>query len=61
VTTNKARELRPNVVLVGTLDTKGKEYAYFRSKVEVLEVDTDINDPQRALAMAQRLHEFVGQ
>jgi uncharacterized protein (UPF0261 family) len=30
-----------------------------RSKVEVHEVDADINDPQFALAMAERLHELV--
>jgi uncharacterized protein (UPF0261 family) len=30
-----------------------------RSKVEVHEVDIDINDPQFALAMAERLHELV--
>jgi uncharacterized protein (UPF0261 family) len=30
-----------------------------RSKVEVHEVDTEINDPQFALAMAERLHELV--
>ncbi len=29
------------------------------SKVEVHEVDADINDPQLALAMAERLHELV--
>ena len=33
--TNKARERRPTVVLVGTLDTKGKEYAYFRERVQL--------------------------
>ena len=30
-----------------------------RSKVEVHEVDADINDPEFALAMAERLHELV--
>ena len=30
-----------------------------RSKVEVHEVDADINDTQFALAMAERLHELV--
>jgi len=30
-----------------------------RSKVEVHEVDADVNDPQFALAMAERLHELV--
>jgi uncharacterized protein (UPF0261 family) len=30
-----------------------------RSKVEVREVDAEINDPQFALAMAERLHELV--
>ena len=30
-----------------------------RSKVEVHEVDAEINDPQFALAMAERLHELV--
>ena len=30
-----------------------------RSNVEVHEVDADINDPQFALAMAERLHELV--
>jgi uncharacterized protein (UPF0261 family) len=30
-----------------------------RSKVEVHEVDTELNDPQFALAMAERLHELV--
>ena len=30
-----------------------------RSKVELHEVDAEINDPQFALAMAERLHELV--
>ena len=30
-----------------------------RSTVEVHEVDAEINDPQFALAMAERLHELV--
>ena len=30
------------------------------SKVEVHEVDADVNDPQFALAMANRLHELIG-
>jgi uncharacterized protein (UPF0261 family) len=32
-----------------------------RSKVEVREVDADINDPQFALALAHRLHELVSE
>jgi uncharacterized protein (UPF0261 family) len=47
LTTHKARERRPGVVLVGTLDTKGKEYAYFRERIrergaDVLLVDAGI-------------------
>jgi uncharacterized protein (UPF0261 family) len=47
MTTNKARESRPTVVLVGTLDTKGREYAYFRERIrergaDVLLVDAGI-------------------
>jgi uncharacterized protein (UPF0261 family) len=47
MTTNKARERRATVVLVGTLDTKGKEYAYFRERIRecgvgVLLVDAGI-------------------
>ena len=30
------------------------------SKVEVHELDTDVNDPEFALAMANRLHELIG-
>ena len=30
------------------------------SKVEVHEVDADVNDPEFALAMANRLHELIG-
>ena len=30
-----------------------------RSKVELHEVDADINDPRFALALAERLHELV--
>ena len=45
--TNKARERRPTVVLVGTLDTKGKEYAFLRERIrecgaDVLLVDAGI-------------------
>jgi uncharacterized protein (UPF0261 family) len=29
------------------------------SKVEVHELDTDVNDPSFALAMANRLHELI--
>ena len=44
----KARERRPTVVLVGTLDTKGKEYAYLRDRirergVEALLVDAGMS------------------
>jgi len=31
------------------------------SKVEVHEVDQDVNDPEFALAMANRLHELIGE
>jgi uncharacterized protein (UPF0261 family) len=49
MTTSKARERCPTVVLVGTLDTKGKEYAYLRERirergVDVLLVDAGILD-----------------
>jgi uncharacterized protein (UPF0261 family) len=30
-----------------------------RSRVELHEVDADVNDPEFALAMAERLHELV--
>lgn len=44
---SKGRERSPTVVLVGTLDTKGKEYAYLRDRirdsgVEVLLIDGGI-------------------
>ncbi len=40
----------PTVLLIGTLDTKGHEYAYLRDRlladgVDVLVVDVGINDP----------------
>ena len=46
-TTSEAREGRPTVVLVGTLDTKGHEYAFLRDRireqgVEVLLIDAGI-------------------
>ena len=44
MTTNKARERRPTVVLVGTLDTKGKEYAYFRELIRECGVDVLLID-----------------
>ena len=31
------------------------------SKVEVHEVEQDVNDPAFALAMANRLHELIGE
>src|SRR4029453_5768593 len=43
--------MRPTVVLLGTLDTKGTEYDYFRrclaeAEVDVILVDTGIHEPQ---------------
>ena len=43
--------MRPTVVLLGTLDTKGTEYDYFRrclaeADVDVMLVDTGIHEPQ---------------
>lgn len=38
-TTSEAREGRPTVVLVGTLDTKGHEYAFLRDRVRERGVD----------------------
>ena len=40
----KARERRPTVVLVGTLDTKGKEYAYLRDRIRECGVDVLLID-----------------
>lgn len=45
--------MRPTVVLLGTLDTKGTEYDYFRrclaeAEVDVILVDTGIREPQGA-------------
>ena len=45
--TSEARERRPSVVLLGTFDTKGNEYAYLRDRirergVDVLPVDAGI-------------------
>ncbi|MDP9255918.1 MAG: Tm-1-like ATP-binding domain-containing protein [Actinomycetota bacterium] len=42
--TNTGREWRPTVVLVGTLDTKGKEYAYFRERIRERGVDVVLVD-----------------
>jgi uncharacterized protein (UPF0261 family) len=44
VTTSNAPEQRPTVVLVGTLDTKGKEYAYFRTRIRECGVDVLLID-----------------
>lgn len=44
MTTNEARERRPTVVLVGTLDTKGKEYVYFRERIRECGVDVLLVD-----------------
>ena len=44
MTTNEARERRPTVVLVGTLDTKGKEYAYFGERIRECGVDVLLID-----------------
>jgi uncharacterized protein (UPF0261 family) len=44
VTTSKARERRPTVVLVGTLDTKGNEYAYLRERIRERGVDVLLVD-----------------
>ncbi len=44
MTTNKPRERRPAVVLVGTLDTKGKEYAYLRERIRERGVDVLLVD-----------------
>ncbi|HUR08909.1 MAG TPA: Tm-1-like ATP-binding domain-containing protein, partial [Nonomuraea sp.] len=35
---------RPTVVLVGTLDTKGQEYAFLRERLEDAGVDTLVVD-----------------
>ena len=44
VTTIEAREGRPTVVLVGTLDTKGHEYAYLRDRIRERGVDVLLVD-----------------
>ena len=43
-TTIEARERRPTVVLVGTLDTKGHEYAYLRDRITARGVDVLLVD-----------------
>jgi uncharacterized protein (UPF0261 family) len=44
VTTSRTRKRRPTVVLVGTLDTKGNEYAYLRECIREREVDVLLVD-----------------
>src|ERR1700693_323432 len=41
---NASRERAPTVVLVGTLDTKGKEYAYLRDRIRERGVDVLLID-----------------
>jgi uncharacterized protein (UPF0261 family) len=41
---SKTRERSPTVLLVGTLDTKGKEYAYLRDRIREREVDVLLID-----------------
>ncbi len=43
-TTIEAREGRPTVVLVGTLDTKGHEYAFVRDRIRARGVDVVLVD-----------------
>ncbi|MFD1539255.1 Tm-1-like ATP-binding domain-containing protein [Nonomuraea guangzhouensis] len=58
----------PTVVLIGTLDTKGEEYAWLRNRLvelgsDVLVVDTGVNDPGVALpadVSNERVAEAVG-
>jgi uncharacterized protein (UPF0261 family) len=42
--TSEAREGRPTVVLVGTLDTKGREYAFVRDRIRSRGVDVVLVD-----------------
>ncbi len=42
--TGEGRDSRPTVVLVGTLDTKGKEYAYLRERIRERCVDVVLVD-----------------
>ena len=44
MTKSKAREQSPTVVLVGTLDTKGTEYAFFRNRIRECGVDVLLID-----------------
>ena len=44
MTKSKAREQSPTVVLVGTLDTKGTEYAFFRDRIRECGVDVLLVD-----------------
>ena len=44
MTKSKAREQSPTVVLVGTLDTKGTEYAFFRDRIRECGVDVLLID-----------------
>jgi uncharacterized protein (UPF0261 family) len=41
---SKRRERSPTVLLVGTLDTKGKEYAYLRDRIQERGVDVLLVD-----------------
>ncbi len=42
--TTEAQESRPTVVLVGTLDTKGREYAFLRDRIRACDVDVLLVD-----------------